>query len=78
MSATLIVIAKQPVPGRVKTRLVPPLTHEQAATDNLFSMAKRYHDNVPETLRHPTQAANAKELAFEGRDCSYSVATAGT
>ena len=31
MSATLIVIAKQPVPGRVKTRLVPPLTHEQAA-----------------------------------------------
>lgn len=54
------------------------LTHEQAATDNLFSMAKRYHDNVPEALRHPTQAANAKELAFEGRDCSYSVATAGT
>jgi glycosyltransferase A (GT-A) superfamily protein (DUF2064 family) len=28
---TLIVIAKQPAPGRVKTRLVPPFTHEQAA-----------------------------------------------
>ena len=28
---TLLVIAKQPVPGRVKTRLVPPCTHEQAA-----------------------------------------------
>lgn len=54
------------------------LTHEQAATDNLFAMAKRYHDGVPEALRHPTQAANAKELAFAGRDCSYSVATAGT
>ncbi|MES3054917.1 hypothetical protein O6V14_04675 [Sphingomonas faeni] len=54
------------------------LTHEQAATDNLFSMAKRYHENVPELLRHPTQSANAKELAFAGRDCSYSVATAGT
>lgn len=54
------------------------LTHEQAATDNLFSMAKRYHDNVPDQLRHPTKAANAKELAFDGRDCSYSVATAGT
>lgn len=54
------------------------LTHEQAATDNLFSMAKRYHDNVPDLLRHPTQAANAKELSFAGRDCSYSVATAGT
>ena len=27
----LIVIAKEPVPGRVKTRLVPPLTERQAA-----------------------------------------------
>lgn len=54
------------------------LTHEQKATDNLFAMAKRYHDNTPEAFRHPTKAANAKELAFEGRDCSYSVATAGT
>jgi glycosyltransferase A (GT-A) superfamily protein (DUF2064 family) len=29
---TLLVIAKQPVPGRVKTRLVPPCTHQQAAS----------------------------------------------
>jgi hypothetical protein len=28
---TLLVIAKQPVPGRVKTRLVPPCSYEQAA-----------------------------------------------
>jgi glycosyltransferase A (GT-A) superfamily protein (DUF2064 family) len=28
---TVIVLAKAPVPGRVKTRLVPPLTHTQAA-----------------------------------------------
>ncbi|MEP6599424.1 MAG: DUF2064 domain-containing protein [Actinomycetota bacterium] len=28
---TLIVIAKEPLPGRVKTRLVPPLTHRDAA-----------------------------------------------
>jgi glycosyltransferase A (GT-A) superfamily protein (DUF2064 family) len=28
---TLLVVAKQPVPGRVKSRLVPPFTHEQAA-----------------------------------------------
>jgi glycosyltransferase A (GT-A) superfamily protein (DUF2064 family) len=28
---TLLVIAKEPVPGRVKTRLVPPCTHDQAA-----------------------------------------------
>jgi glycosyltransferase A (GT-A) superfamily protein (DUF2064 family) len=28
---TLLVIAKQPVPGRVKTRLVPPCSYQQAA-----------------------------------------------
>lgn len=27
----LVVFAKEPVPGRVKTRLCPPLTHEEAA-----------------------------------------------
>lgn len=31
MIDTLIVLAKQPEAGRVKTRLVPPLSHEQAA-----------------------------------------------
>ncbi|HEY7812556.1 MAG TPA: DUF2064 domain-containing protein, partial [Nakamurella sp.] len=31
MIATVVVLAKQPEPGRVKTRLVPPLTAEQAA-----------------------------------------------
>ena len=31
MSATLVVIAKAPVPGRVKTRLTPPLRPAQAA-----------------------------------------------
>jgi hypothetical protein len=29
---TLLIIAKQPLPGRVKTRLVPPCTHEQVST----------------------------------------------
>ncbi|WP_433412042.1 TIGR04282 family arsenosugar biosynthesis glycosyltransferase [Microtetraspora malaysiensis] len=31
MRMTLLVIAKEPLPGRVKTRLVPPYTFEQAA-----------------------------------------------
>ncbi|UDY34931.1 TIGR04282 family arsenosugar biosynthesis glycosyltransferase [Dermatobacter hominis] len=30
-SPTVVVIAKEPVPGRVKTRLCPPLTHDDAA-----------------------------------------------
>jgi uncharacterized protein len=46
-ASTLLVIAKQPVPGRVKTRLVPPCTYEQAAelaeaalVDTLHTMLK--------------------------------------
>ena len=31
MGPTLLVIAKSPAPGRVKTRLTPPCTPEQAA-----------------------------------------------
>lgn len=60
MIATLIVIAKRPVAGRVKTRLVPPLNHSQAAelaaaalTDTLLAV-----DAAPS--RH-------KLLAFDGR-----------
>jgi hypothetical protein len=54
------------------------LTHEQPATDNLFKITKRFQDSAPDGLAHPTVAANAKELAFAGRDSSYLVATAGT
>jgi rSAM/selenodomain-associated transferase 1 len=31
MPDTLLVVAKQPAPGQTKTRLCPPLTHDQAA-----------------------------------------------
>lgn len=59
MSSTLIVIAKQPVPGRVKTRLVPPLTVQQAA------------DVAAAALRDTLAAAGAtaarrRVLAFAG------------
>jgi hypothetical protein len=40
---TLLVIAKQPVPGRVKTRLVPPCTYEQAATLAEAALADTLH-----------------------------------
>lgn len=51
------------------------LTHEQAATDNLFNMVARYHQHSP--LKPHTGAANAKELLFDRLDSGYSVATAG-
>ena len=51
------------------------LTHEQAATDNLFAMVARYHEHSP--LKPSTGAANAKELLFNKLDSGYSVATAG-
>ena len=40
---TLLVIAKQPVPGRVKTRLVPPFTQEQAAALAEAALADTLH-----------------------------------
>ena len=54
------------------------LTHEQAATDNLFGMAKRYHDNCEDELKPVTGAANAKELLFSNLDSGYKVGTAGS
>jgi len=53
------------------------LTHEQAATDNLFGMTKRYHEHCPPALRPQTAAENAKELWFNVLDSRYKVATAG-
>jgi glycosyltransferase A (GT-A) superfamily protein (DUF2064 family) len=57
--ATAIVIAKQPLPGRVKTRLVPPLTHAEAA--HVAAAAIR------DTLR-AVDAVGARHrlLAFDG------------
>jgi hypothetical protein len=52
------------------------LTHEQDATDNLFKMVSRYHDN--NALAPTTGASNAKELNFPRLDSGYTVGTAGT
>jgi hypothetical protein len=54
------------------------LTHEDAATQNLFEMANRYHDHCPATVKPQTGAANAKELFFSRLDSGYKVGTAGT
>ena len=54
------------------------LTHEDNATQNLFGMVGRYHENVPGFLRPSTRHENAKELSFDQLDSGYKVGTAGT
>lgn len=51
------------------------LTHEMGATENLFAMAQRYHDNTP--LQPQVGKSNAKELSFPVLDSGYQVGTAG-
>jgi hypothetical protein len=59
MIETIVVIAKRPVPGRVKTRLVPPLTPVEAAA--LASAA------LSDTLRTvDATPARQRVLAFDG------------
>jgi hypothetical protein len=53
------------------------LTHEQAATDNLFGMTQRYMEHYPEGLRPKLGASNAKEMHFDELDSGYKIATAG-
>jgi hypothetical protein len=59
-ATTLLVIAKQPIPGRVKTRLVPPCTHEQAAALAEAALADTLHT----VLRVP---ARRRVLVLDGR-----------
>ncbi|NIP66952.1 hypothetical protein GWM83_03025, partial [Candidatus Bathyarchaeota archaeon] len=54
------------------------MTHEQEATNNLFEMAQRYHDNNNPLLKPRTGASNTKELYFDKLDSGYKVGTAGT
>lgn len=56
---TLIVLAKQPRPGRVKTRLTPPLSPEQAAA----VAAAALRDTLRVAERIP---ARRRVLAFDG------------
>lgn len=53
------------------------LAHEQVASDNLFEMATRFHDNCDPMLKPTTGASNAKELNFCTLDSGFKVATAG-
>ena len=54
------------------------LTHEEKATNTLFDMAQRYHDNCLEQVKPVTGAQSAKALNFSGLDSGYAVGTAGS
>lgn len=54
------------------------LAHLDDASQNLFTLAKRFHDNCPDMFRPETGAANAKELSFAKLDGGYKVSTAGS
>lgn len=54
------------------------LTHEDKATQNIFGMARRYHDLMPELMRPATSASNANELVFSLMQSKYMVGTAGS
>lgn len=53
------------------------LSHEQKSTDHLFSIPKRYHRCLPESVKPIKGRDGADEMTFPAMDCSYSVGTAG-
>lgn len=53
------------------------LTHEEAASANLFEMAQRFFEYLPPELKPSCSAQNAKELLFRALDSGYKVGTAG-
>jgi hypothetical protein len=54
------------------------LTHEEAATKNLFAMAKRFHDHAPSDIRPFVKKSNRSELMFKELESDYAVGTAKT
>ncbi|MCD0483297.1 DUF2064 domain-containing protein [Streptacidiphilus sp. ASG 303] len=60
VTGTLLVVAKEPVPGRVKTRLCPPCTPEQAARLAADALA----DTLATGLRLPVRR---RVLVLDGR-----------
>jgi hypothetical protein len=53
------------------------LTHEGAATKNLFDMTKRYYEYLPEGLCPKANRDSVKELRFDTLDSGYAIGTAG-
>lgn len=53
------------------------LTHRSDATQNLFGMTRRYHENLPDAIKPRLGTNNANELNFVDLGSSFKVSTAG-
>lgn len=54
------------------------LTHQQQATDNLFAITRRYHDENHPSMKPHLGKSNKQELQFDKLDSAYQVNTAGS
>lgn len=52
------------------------ISHEGAATDHLFTMVKRYHDNVQPVLQPVVDKSNTRQLIFGPLGSDFKAATA--
>lgn len=52
------------------------LTHLDAASRNIYQIARRFHDHCPPPVRPHTSLINSRELVFDRLDSGYSVGTA--
>ena len=63
--AEAIIFKKTATKHNIKSGIV---THEAAATNNLFEMSKRFLDNLPEELKPAIKKSNVKELVFNNEN----------
>ncbi len=54
------------------------LTHEDAATQNLFDIVQRFQVRCEDNVRRATRIANANGMIFAETDSGYTLGTAGT
>lgn len=54
------------------------LTHLDSATQELFEMTRRYHQNTPELLKPKSTNDSSHELTFRGIESAIKTATAGS
>ena len=52
------------------------LSHEGSATDKLFTMVKRYHDNLNAVIQPHVEKSNTRQLVFDELRSDFATATA--